>query len=483
MDAYYTISEKDKMVIYGGGALGKERYRYLCNHYQVLAFFDQNAGSISIEDIDIPIYTPQDGVKKLGTDIIVVVCIHNAYVHQEVAQYLYSLGVNKIVFLPMKDEYLSEPRMRMLRIYTYFCEHDLDKVREIPCYSSLLRQPYMDCIIRSNSEYIVGWCPIELLYTDKNWPGDNADIPAAAFRILAEGYEFFQGKIGEADSFIQVYMPEDGHSESVGDFLQRRFNTYLMLEKEWKENQEYFKYAPIEVKWNEGAYFNVLDGHNRICFLIDKGCRWIPVRMQRGDYELWLNEPVCKTVCEKSCKMNRHYAYHLPHPLFRYEKITKDDTCADILCKTFNFLSIKVRTINCILEISEYEGYFADNFLRMGVKQAIVLETNEEIIDKMNDIQQLIQIRHLQIVRNLGQMEGKVELAFLLKDMHEEDLEHILDADCMQSCKVLIHKAYGADKENQKMLRKHGYGEPHFLLRVVEENEVREVAVYSRMLN
>lgn len=483
MDRYYAISEKDKMVIYGAGALGKERYRHFSKYYRVLAFFDKNAASISTEDIDIPVYSLNDGVKALGTDIIVLVCIHNAFVHQEVAQDLYSLGIDRIIFIPMGDDYLIEPRMRMLEIYTCFCEHDTDAISLIPYYSALLRPAYVDCIIRSNSEYIVCWCPIDLLYTNKSWPEDNADIPAASFRILAEGYDFFQGKIGRADTFIRVYMPEDGYSESVGDFLQRRFHTYMMLEKEWKENHEYFKYAPIEVKWNEGAYFNVLDGHNRICFLIDKGCKWIPVRMEREDYKLWLNESACNAVCEKSRKKDRHYAYHLPHPLFRYEKITGDDTCVDILCETFKYLGKEVKKINSVLEISEYEGYFADSFLRTGAEHAAVLEDDEEIIDKINDIQQLIQVRNIQIVRELSHLEGEVELAVLLKDMWGENLEYILDADCMRSCKVLIHKAYDVNKENQEMLRKHGYGEPHFLLRVVEEKEVREVAVYRRQLS
>lgn len=482
MDDYYKISDKDNIVIYGGGALGKERYRYFSRHYHVLAFFDRNAAFISTEDIDIPVFAPQDGINELGTDIIVVVCIHNAFVHQEVAQHLYSLGIDKIIFLPMGDEYLAEPRMQMLKIYTCYCEHDIDKVMEIPYYSTLLRPDFTDCIIRSNSEYVVSWCPVDLLYTDKNWPEGYGDIPMASFRILAEGYEFFQGRIGKADGLIKVYMPEDGQSENVGDFLQRRFNTYLMLEKEWKENQEYFKYAPIEANWNEGAYFNVLDGHNRICFLIDKGCKWIPVRMRRKDYELWLNDSVCRTVFKNWRKTDIHFAYHLPHPLFRYEKITKNDSCVDILYEAFRYLGKQVKKIKGMLEISEYEGYFADSFLRMGTEYAAVLEDSEEIIDRIYRIQELIQVRNIQIVRDLCHLDSEVDLTFILRDIRGADFENVLGADSLKSCKFLIYKSYGDNEENQKVLRNYGYGEFHFLLRTVEQKEVREVGIYSRLL-
>lgn len=482
MSGYYTISAKDNMVIYGGGALGKERYRYFSRHYHVSAFFDQNAASISTKDIDIPVYTPQEGVNKLGTHIVVVVCIHNAFMHQEVAQNLYDLGIDKIIFLPMGEGYLTGPRVQMLEIYTYCCEHDIDRIREIPYYSTLVKSAFVDCIIRKSSEYIVSWCPIDLLYTEENWPDGNANIPVASFRILAEGYEFFQGRIDNADNFIQVYMPEDGQSENVGDFLQRRFNTYLMLEKEWKENHEYFMYAPVEVKWNERAYFNVLDGHNRVCFLIDKGCRWIPVRMSRADYELWLNNSVCKVICDKLEGREQQFSYHLPHPLFKYEKITKDDLCVDILCEVLRYLGKESTKINNMLEISEYEGYFAANFLRMGAKYAALIEDREETINTINQIQRLIQIGNIQIRKDVCHVEKEIELAFILKDIQGKDLENILKDESLKNCRFLVHKTYGNIDESKRILNTYGYEEYHFLLRVVEEKEVREVGIYSRLL-
>lgn len=481
MGDYYTITDKDSIVIYGGGAFGKERYQYFSRYYHISAFFDRNADSISLEGSNVPVYSPQDGVKKLGINIVVVICIHNAFVHQEVAQDLYALGINKIIFIPMGDNYLTASRMQMLEVYTYCCEHDMDKIIKIPYYSTLLRADSIDCIIRSNNEFVVCWCPIDLLYTDKCWEEGNGDIPVASFQALSEGYEFFQGQSKNADNFIQVYMSGDGQSEGVGDFLQRRFNTYLMLEKEWKENHEYFKYAPAEVKWNERAYFNVQDGHNRICFLINKGCKWVPVRMSREDYQLWVNYPVYQTIKERTGESGRQFAYHLPHPCFRYEKILRDDFCVDILCETLKYLGKENREIKKVLEISEYNGYFADNYLRMGAKYAAVLENKEETIGSISIIQELIQVRNIQVIKDICCIEGDVELAVILKDICEKSLEKILKIDSMINCRFLIYKTYRNAEKTRRILNDCGYGQYHFLLRIIEEEEVREIGIYRRL--
>ena len=99
MEKYFTIKKTDFVMIYGCGDLGTALANALTSRgYNVKYFIDQRAEEL-IEISGISVISPKS-TKEYCSDGIVIVTLGIGILHDKIAEDFYSMGFDKIVFLP-----------------------------------------------------------------------------------------------------------------------------------------------------------------------------------------------------------------------------------------------------------------------------------------------------------------------------------------------------------------------------------------------
>ena len=133
---YFTFTPESEIVIYGAGGLGCKRAIELINAgYHVIGFIDKEADP-SKNLFNLPVYLPQDVTLSISSreDIIIIICIHNALWHQDIALFLNGLGYENILFLPIGERYDSAKRMELDCGYKFFADQNYEKINILPTY-------------------------------------------------------------------------------------------------------------------------------------------------------------------------------------------------------------------------------------------------------------------------------------------------------------------------------------------------------------
>jgi len=496
-NSFYLISKEENAVIYGAGALGRQLYLVINKLCPVIAFFDQNATKVRKRLTTIPILTAEEGIKKYGNDLIVFVCIHNAEVHWEVAEKLYSFGVDKIIFLPVGNTYDNGMALRMLSVYSCLFEDNCAGIGNIPFYSVIRKCPWQEEIIRETANFVVTWCSIEILYTYKEATQfekeekielpDIANLPVPAMREMLDGYRYFSKGEGNIKEYISTYMRIEGSFNKECSFLKRRFSTFQMLETEWKNNQEYFKFAPIDVSWNEKGYFNIIDGHNRAAFFYLKGVNWVPVRMKREDYYSWRNQDMARKVIDELIQINEvEFSTPVPHPFFKNINSKKENNGIEVLGIIQEFLGREIRTVKSIVEISNYEGYFARNFIRTGANKVFVIEESETIKNKIILINQLMQIKSINVVNVIKKddLESEFDAVFLFDKWSEKEINESDFTALFKNSRYLFWESKNDPLREKDAIYHQGNYDSYFkLMNKCYGNKVSEIGVFYNRVN
>ena len=106
-------------ILYGNGELGKATLQKLkANGVCVIALLDKQVQGMYE---DVPVFLPD--AKELNSakkaDVIVIICLNAGMEHYDVAEGLYSLGFEKIVFLPMRHAVSHAEKIRLTNLYPY----------------------------------------------------------------------------------------------------------------------------------------------------------------------------------------------------------------------------------------------------------------------------------------------------------------------------------------------------------------------------
>lgn len=491
---HYHIDRNDRVVIYGAGALGKAMAVELKKEWNIVALFDQNADNI-VQDIDVPIYTLKEGISLLGSEITVIICIHNACLHASIAKNISMMGINRIIFAPVGKQFVSEYKDQMQEVYAHLFEKNIRSIEMVPYYDEMEICRWSKCIIRETQDIVVAWCNFEVLYIShsgleserkKGIPLDKyIDLPVAAYRTLIEGYKYFQDGMSSIEEFVDSYKLRESANHNIKAFLQRRYAVYQMLENEWKTNQQYFEYAPVDVEWNQKGYFNITDGHNRAVYLHLKGLNWIPVRMSRTDYIAWENESVANRVIQ-GLEQEKIDAFitPIPHPYFMYEEVQKEVNGLEILSAFQYYLGVEIRNVKTVLEIGEYEGYFSRNFIRSGAQEAVVIESDEAVKRRILEMQDLLQLSSIRIKNDLTDCDSNmdIDIAFIVSGMESDRLQDSLKNTVLKNSKMIMWESYKNSQKEKQVILDSGYVFYTRLFNKCYGDHISEVGIFSKKL-
>ncbi len=364
---YFTFDENKKYVVYGAGGNCYHIIRLFQNtNYCIEAILDQRADTIH-DVMGIPVYTLEEYRKaELAKEkYIIIISIKNVFDHASIARDLIEFGFENIIYkpFPILQGGNGEAWDSINYVYEMLVEKkDFSAATQnkiVACSELRTLRIFIDeLFIRGSEQEVVCWLPVELIC---NYNREDAYglLPISSYYPLVELYQYLlncgaEHKWKRIEDNFALYCSEwiEKENQLFTDSLKQsmvdsRIKVFYQMQKKSDIDREFFIRNAVFVKRVDSFRFCLLSsGRNRLSFLAAKGSRYIPVRMDRSDYEDWLN--ICEF--EKFRKIlegikNSKLFTNLQHPLMiSYASETIDYVplfCMPVIMEIFKFLHWK----------------------------------------------------------------------------------------------------------------------------------------------
>ena len=279
----YDITRECQIVLYGFNV-------YTKNQVEILR--EQGFCCCGIIDCCAETIKEYQGIKvvsditKLGDPrkVCVFIMLQNALNHMQVAHMLFQQGVHKIIFIPMEHNFYDrEMQCELIIKYNAMLQNHYVLLKNIPYISEdffeRVTEPFCSVAMEFYND-IIAWVPAEKIYTTMAEPDGYDNIPIAAFKPYISLFDFFEGREADISEYISLF----GISALSGDdrkkeIVTKRKQLFDYFENEINRGLEYFIISAPNAQWNENGYLNLCEGQHRCVYLLNKGYRKIPVRV------------------------------------------------------------------------------------------------------------------------------------------------------------------------------------------------------------
>lgn len=294
---YHQLDRTDKIYLYGHNQISQDASENL------------TARDFLVEDvIDKKIFNHNNDDARLWdcqSNVVCIVCLNNGLEHEKVANDLYHLGFDKILYLPMELKTSIEFQRIQRRAYRNFINRDYDSII-IPILSLTIKNKIQDTsfiVINRTEKDVSFWCPKSVLRT-----GTKQQYQAAAkIRKLNSEREmlyYVDRNIQEFTPYVNLFYSLGEHKEAYASeylFLQRnteaerqtlyedRKKLFRIFEERFQYDMTFFMESPAKVKWDKRGWFTIIDGLHRIYYLNYKGYAFYPVEATEEDFEKFCN--------------------------------------------------------------------------------------------------------------------------------------------------------------------------------------------------
>lgn len=304
-EAFSAIRMEDSSIwIYGKGGTGLRTARILIESgFNVCGFIDRRANEIA--DADLPIRTLDEIETEIQDKhkIVVVICLKDVFQHEELARSLVGAGFFYLVYKPasfLNGSNVNYEAERVNGIYEQLVEggHPPDADCIVPLTKSIPVCLNDRFFIEDCGETVLAWVPVEKVFNYS----DSADYPGCNMPLmfgLVDLYNAFSGelspgayKIALQDFYLYCgeWLHKIGLStdeKPLSGFVDSRAGVFQNLEKLAEINTEFFQKNAPSASYEEGKFYLVSSGRNRIAFQIARGAKYVPLRLLKVDYEAW----------------------------------------------------------------------------------------------------------------------------------------------------------------------------------------------------
>lgn len=365
----FDIQKESRIVLYGHSQFDivKDKFRELKERgYQVLGYIDQRAKEIETY-VQAPCWTVEDfpvGLKE-RQDIVIILLLQNARMHESIVSSLCGRGFKKFLFIPEKAD--TSEKTCMVQKYNAFIRSEYDELMGIPEWDSLCLNSVKGGkrFLKCGKERCTLLVPVEMLFLYEQEQSLEENIAFAEDYL--ELFAVLEGKAFECGRYFDFMGAVE--KEEKEKLLADRLTLYCLWEHYRHCDINYFIEAAALVSWNRRGYFNIIDGHHRVIYLMAKGYKKIPVSMPLKDYDKWIGE-----ADQALSAALRRLRVPIPHPFFLNEECIYETHWQ----KVIHYLYAAGQSRDCrFVEIDTYMGYYAGAFQRIVKKEALIVLENE----------------------------------------------------------------------------------------------------------
>lgn len=477
-------------ILYGNGELGKATLQKLkANGVCVIALLDKQVQGMYE---DVPVFLPD--AKELNSakkaDVIVIICLNAGMEHYDVAEGLYSLGFEKIVFLPMRHAVSHAEKIRLTNLYNRALS-GLDVGNEVEKYCLYRKYQWNDnAIIRQEEKGKLIWIGQEILYSEdkSRWRGDiskvhtvnnGIDVNLNSYYWYHNLFDYLDGYRNECNAYFSIFNVEP-NSEKAFFMIKDREKLFSLLKKEIMSGLDFFWEGAPEVIWNEKGYFNIIGGCHRTIFLQHQGYVFYPVKVSGEDYKVWENKDcLIETIAYIEKNEIRNTYVPVPHPDFVSFPYLREEWGKTILGGILQYLgSVRLKGVK-VVDASQYEGYFARVAKRMCADKVTFFDNEEKIRGLAEKFFALLHVENIEVIDNIDRLRLECKKADILFGMLHTLF--LLETGCLEMFSgKLFSEFYVEDDTFQEMILNNTKMNHYTVLqRKVFQGKMLEIGVFE----
>ena len=309
----YTIQKEDPILLYGAATTGAILYGNLTDAgYRVAAFIDQRAHEID-SYYGLPVWDPAAAGRYAEQyAAVVIIAIKNVFEHERIAESLWNLGFEKIIFRPYRSvcgEETETERMLNTAYDRIISREGIVNIPACPAVTGRERQTLKDhAVILDQGDYVTANIFAPYVFTDyhENEEVLWGDIPCLGLLPHLGLFDLFNGNWNPDYAEYMKYCRQAAE-ESGGivtskaweaSVYRNRMDVFNHMEYSWEHDRNFFVRNAVEGCYNPKGYFNIRSGKHRITYLLAKGSRYLPLRIKKADYAVWRRREQASRVAE-----------------------------------------------------------------------------------------------------------------------------------------------------------------------------------------
>lgn len=302
----FKIKKNTKIIVYGAAYLGHIFTNILEKQgYEILCFIDSRADEIDCM-LGKPVYSIEEAKETYQSyEPLVIIAVKNVFEHSKIANQLIKAGFKKFIYKPreiLDGKDIPELNNISTAFDTLQAGENIENLELICTENAGLPVKSMRYLVEEKEGEVTVMLPIQMLFQDRKDFNDENDIEVNVM-FLFPHIEFFQYLQGIPERDCQKYVDYCKQAaNNLGTFqvtkaweqnvIRNRAEVYEEMNKSFLMDREFFYRGAPRVTWNKNGYFNLNSGKHRATFFASKGLAFIPVKMSKGDRDIWLNQLV-----------------------------------------------------------------------------------------------------------------------------------------------------------------------------------------------
>lgn len=362
---------------------------------------------------------------------ILFIAFQNALQHDDVAESMYQQGFNDMLFLPTQGCINDKKADLMRRVYNSLLYGCIDENILIPSYDEVKNRALRieNGIINNEFGMVTFWARLESIFVNnvcirKNQCGlQYYGVNLMLVEHYRSLFELMEGK-EERQEHLKEYFETQSYLDAEGNIIKEkmvdRYQLFLMYKREINKGMDFFISSASIVEGNEYGGLHIKEGLHRAVFLMTQNLAYIPVMMSEKEFNKRYSNGVLEKVQEFFMRKGiKKTVTPVAHPAFYSFPAEKENREPSVLMAVIRFLGIRGITGKRILDMSDYNSYFARNVGRMSCKNAAAeiesWENDETSLQLACLYNELLNIRNVNVLSGFAPVyEKEYDIVFVM---------------------------------------------------------------------
>ncbi len=435
-----------------------------------------------------------EGFDGNAEDTILFIAFQNALQHDDVAESMYQKGFADIFFLPTKGCINDKNADLLRRMYNALLYGSVDEAIEVPSYEEVKNRDFSikNGMIADEQGMVTFWARIESIFVNdvckKNnqyglqYYGANLAL-AEHYRSLFDMMEDREKCREYLTEYFEAQSYLDADRKVITEKIVDRYQLFLMYKRELNKGMDFFISSASIVEGNAMGGLHIKEGLHRAVFLMTQNLSYLPVMMRKEEFYNLYSQNVLEKVRDFFVRENiKRTVTPIAHPAFYNFPAEKENVEPSVLTAVNRFLGIEGISGKRILDMSDYNSYFARNAGRrscrnaaqeieswedneislqlaclynelLGIKNVKILSGQPPVFEKAYDIV-FVMGKHTEIfgsgewLRKLGE-NTKETLFFEAEENEVEEKKHRIMSATGFNRYVTIHRYYDSSGKRE----------------------------------
>ena len=374
----YKLDKKKQIGIYGYTTNGIIIKSYLeQNGFSNIFFIDKN---VRFEEIGVKIYSPDQIACVAEKDITIIISLQNTISHQNIAEKIFTAGINRVIFLPASIRGIASYMNKMRKLYNLLLIRSFKFEEFIPFYDELLPVYSIrleNGIISQDSVETTFWMKTQNIFvnnTKKQVVPEYLKYYGRSLASLVHYQDLFEYlERGIAGRNLQEYLAGQKYLNEQGNFskekLLDRYQLWYMYKRELNRGMDFFISSAPKVIRNDRGGLSIVDGLHRCVFLYLQNLSYIPVKMDTNEFILRYKTEALNSIIDFMRENEiANTVTPIEHPAFYNFPCEKEDVEPSVLRAIQKHIGVHIIEPLSILDISNYNSYFARYMSKMKLQ-------------------------------------------------------------------------------------------------------------------